>query len=617
MDSFPLCPQCQAEYEDPNDRRFHAQTIACQACGPRVTLRDRQGAALEVANPIATFVDAIRQGQIGALKGLGGYHLCCDATQAAAVQQLRMRKQRDEKPFAIMVASLETAAAICELSDAENVALCSPIAPIVLLRRRPTASDHNIADSVAPGNPVLGIFLPYTPLHLLLMAAVRKPLVMTSGNRSDEPIACDDQDAIDRLSPIADVFLTHDRPIHVRCDDSVMRMSEGKQTPIRRARGLAPAPLRLPVACPEPILAVGGQLKGTFSLGCDRQAFVSHHLGDLDHLSAYRAFVRDVELYRAMFAIEPKCAAHDLHPDYASTRYARDTGLPMIPVQHHHTHLASCMAEHELDEPVIGVVFDGAGLGTDGAIWGGEFLLGDYAGFQRLAHLCYTAMPGGDVAAREPWRMAVSHLLSAGGSDEMISALATAAAIRAARTMIERQINSPPTSSMGRLFDAVAAISGLRLKSNYEGQAAMELEWQALRANNSRAYSWELIPPASSSQSPEIPGWIINPAPLIREAAEDKLRGVSTAIIARKFHSAVVELVAEVCHRIRSSQGVEKVVISGGVFMNTVLAREVPVMLSEHGFEVFSHEQVPPNDGGLSLGQLAIAARRLMAVATR
>lgn len=602
MASFALCPQCQAEYDDPGNRRFHAQTTACAECGPRLTLYGARGEPLAADDPLATFAAALRQGKLGAIKGLGGYHLCCDASNAQAVEELRSRKHRDEKPFAIMVANAAAAAAFCEVNPQEHESLLSPCAPIVLLRRRAT-SKGTVADAIAPGNPFLGVMLPYTPLHHLLLEAMSPvPLVMTSGNRADEPIAYRDDEALLRLADIADLFLTHDRQIHVRCDDSVTRIVTGRELPVRRSRGLAPAPIRLPLSCPRPILAVGGQLKGAFALGSGSQAILSHHLGDLDQLEAYRAFERDMTLYQQLFGIEPQIIAHDLHPDYASTRYAEATDLQQVPVQHHHAHLASCMAEHSLSEPVIGVIFDGAGLGTDGAVWGGEFLVGDYRGFQRAAHLRYVAMPGSEQAAKEPWRMAASHLLDAGRDLECLKLVAWPAGLRTVTTMIERKMNAPLTSSMGRLFDAVAAIAGIRANSSYEGQAAIELEWQAMRATD-RAYAWE-VAKASAAAS-----WIIDTRPMIREVAQDVARGVASTVIARRFHSTVVEWIADVCTRIRTATGLAEVVLSGGVFMNALLTSESVERLTEQGFTVFTQRTVPANDGGLSLGQLMIAAQ--------
>jgi hydrogenase maturation protein HypF len=612
MAAFPMCPACRAEYEDPADRRFHAEPTACPACGPRLRLHDGGGRPHEVPDPLAHFAAAIRAGQIGALKGLGGYHLVCDATAGAAVAELRRRKHRDEKPFAVMVADAGAADALCTVSPQERGLLCSTRRPIVLLRKRPTAA---VADAVAPGSPHLGLMLPYTPLHHLLMREVGgTPLVMTSGNRSDEPIAYQDDDAFARLAGIADLFLAHDRPIHVRCDDPVTRVVGGTELPVRRSRGSAPQPVPLPFDSPRPVLAVGGQLKGTFALARDRHAFLSHHLGDLDHYSAYRAFERDIELYEQLFEIRPELLVHDLHPDYTSTRYAQDRatreGLEHVAVQHHHAHMASCMAEHGLTGPVIGVTFDGTGYGTDGAVWGGEFLTGDYREFRRAAHLRYVGMPGGERAIREPWRMAVAHLADAGWSGALPRGDVPEAAQRTVRVMLQRGVNAPPTSSAGRLFDAAAALAGVRQSVSYEGQAAVELEWLATTVPPpDGSYPFELTH-AEEGESPG-PSLVADTRPLVRAVAEDAARGTAAASIARRFQTTVVEMIAAVCGRIRERSGLNEVVLSGGVFLNALLTSEVTDRLTGDGFAVYRHRLVPPNDGGLSLGQLAVAGHRV------
>jgi hydrogenase maturation protein HypF len=707
MSGFPMCAQCRAEYEDPLDRRFHAQPTACPACGPRLTAIDPRGNEVAAEDEaLAYFISIIRGGGIGAMKGIGGYHLVCDARKDAAVAELRRRKHRDEKPFAIMVWDVDAARELCEVSEAERRILTSVRRPIVLLRKRqvlpplppgegrgegksPNALEqpgsHSqipltpalsrrergqeasgatlpVANAVAPGNPYLGVMLPYAPLHHLLLHDIGGiPLVMTSGNRSDEPIAYDEPDAFERLAGIADVFLTHDRPIHVRCDDSVTRVIGRREAPIRRSRGDAPQPMPLPIACPVPILAVGGQLKATFALGDDRRAIVSHHMGDLDHFDAYRAFERDIALYEQLFSIRPRCLAHDLHPDYASTGYAKKRaaaeGLKCVAVQHHHAHLGSCMAEHGLREPVIGVTLDGTGYGTDGAVWGGEFLVGDYRAFRRAAHLRYVAMPGGERAIREPWRMAAAHLADAGAACAKWEARVPVASRRTVRQMIERKFNAPMTSSAGRLFDAVASIVGLRDLVSYEGQAAMELEWLAWTVGPCGSYPFEFaeIPgapaqlgtagtPLAVSQSDRdlcsvviakpqaairrdlqfddssplqaknaIPSdpHVIDTRPLIRAIARDVDAGVPAAEIARRFHSTWVEMIAASCREIRQLTGIATVVSSGGVFMNELLTLETEARLAADGFHVYRHTRVPTNDGGLSLGQVAVAAAQL------
>ena len=613
MAAFAMCSRCRAEYENPGDRRFHAQPIACAECGPQLRMLDALGEEIAAGNPLAGFVDALRAGQIGALKGLGGYHLACGARSNPAVVELRRRKHRDEKPLAVMVRDFASARDLCEIDTAEEKLLQSPRAPIVLLRKRNPCA---VAESVAPGNPLLGLMLPYTPLHHLLLRAMDGvPLVMTSGNRSDEPIAYEDEDALERLRGIADVFLMHNRPIHVRCDDSVMRVVDAAELPVRRSRGYAPQPVKLPLACRQPTLAVGGQLKATFALGRDRQAFLSHHLGDLDHFEAFRAFERDVKLYEELFGVRPERIAHDLHPDYASTRYAirqaAGDGAQLVAVQHHHAHMASCMAEHGLTGPVIGVTFDGTGYGTDGGVWGGEFLVGDYREFRRAAHLRYVGMPGGEQAIREPWRMAAAHLIDAGGDPSCLESRIAPAALRIVETMLDRRLNTPMTSSAGRLFDAVAALSGVRDRVTYEGQAAIELEWLATGLTPDGIYPFQIAEAADTSHpTVTAPTLVVDTRPLIRAVADDVRDGIDRRAIARRFHSTVVEMIATVCKRIRSSSGLETVVLSGGVFMNALLTSEVTTRLTDEGFRVYRHQQVPPNDGGLSLGQLAVAAAR-------
>ncbi len=602
MAGFPMCDACRAEYEDPGNRRFHAQPTACKACGPRIAGLDRRGHGIETNDPLEWFVAGLRAGQIGAMKGLGGYHLVCDARDVKAVAELRHRKQRDEKPFAIMVRDLESAETLCEIQPSERELLLSPRRPIVILRKRGSTS---VVEAVSPGNPSLGVMLPYTPLHQLLLQKMNgSALVMTSGNGSDEPIAFLDEDALNRLGHIADRFLTHDRPINVRSDDSVTRVIAGSESPVRRSRGYAPHPIPLPVECSLPILAVGGQMKVTFALGRERDAFVGHHMGDLDHVGAYRAFEKDIALYEQLFEVHPQRIAHDLHPDYASTRYATKRGadgVDLIPVQHHHAHMASCMAENGLIEPVIGVTFDGTGFGTDGTIWGGEFLVGDYHCFRRAAHLRYVGMPGGERAVREPWRMAVAYLTDAGYGTGLMQGRIPPVALRTVNKMIEREFNSSMTSSAGRLFDAVASLAGARDVVSFEGQAAMQLEWLATGVPADGCYPFALM---------EIPAapLIIDTRPLIRAVAQEVNSLIDASKIARRFHSTIVEIIAAVCARLRCNVGLDAVVLSGGVFMNALLTTDVLARLRVDGFRVYRHHLVPSNDGGLSLGQLAIAA---------
>jgi hydrogenase maturation protein HypF len=602
MAAFAMCRACRAEYENPADRRFHAQPIACPDCGPRLELLDSRGQTINCPDPIRLLAVAIGHGKIAAIKGLGGYHLVCDAANESAVAELRSRKARLEKPFAVMVQDAAAAEELCFVTDAERQLLTSRRRPIVLLRRRRITP---IAEGVAPLNPHLGVMLPCTPLHHLLIREVRgATLVMTSGNRSDEPIAIDEPDAIHRLGGIADIFLAHNRRIHVRCDDSVTRVIAGRESPIRRSRGHAPQAITIPFACHAPILAVGAHLKATFALGHERRAILSHHLGDLDHLEAYRAFERDIALYEQLFSLRPSCIAHDQHPDYASTRYARrraaDNGVPAIGVQHHHAHMASCMAEHGLADPVIGVTFDGTGFGPDGAVWGGEFLVGDFDGFKRAAHFRYVPMPGGELAARHPWRMAAAHLMDARATCAAYENRLPAALLRTVRRMLERQFNSPMTSSVGRLFDAVASLAGVRDSTSHEGQAAMQLEWLAATAAADQPYPFDL--PATDA------GIVVDTRPLIRAAAADVDRGVLPARIARRFHCTLTDIIRRICRQLRTAWNLSSVVLSGGVFMNAILSAESARGLEQDGFAVYVHQRVPPNDGGVSLGQLAVAA---------
>ncbi|MDB5392203.1 MAG: hypF [Planctomycetaceae bacterium] len=630
MANFAMCSACQAEYDDPADRRFHAQPIACPACGPRLAVLTPDGQSISTDQPLRFFVQRILEGGIGALKGLGGFHLVCDARNDQTVGELRRRKQRDEKPFAIMVRDIDHACELCEINDDERALLESRQRPIVLLRKRRDETSHayRLAEGLAPGNPCLGVMLPYTPLHHLLMKAVSDtPLVMTSGNRADEPSAYLDDDAIERLSDIADVLLTHNRPIHVRCDDSVSRCVDGVELPLRRSRGYAPQPIKLPFECPYPIIAVGGQLKNVFALGHGQQAFLSQHLGDLDHFAAYRAFERDINLYEQLFNVQPKLIAHDLHPDYASTAFARrradNHGHKLFGVQHHHAHMASCMAEHGLDEPVIGVSFDGTGYGTDHAIWGGEFLVGDYSQFTRAAHFRNVRLPGGDAAIREPWRIAISQLLDAGCADFSLKGVSSHQR-RTIEQMVQRGFHSPFTSSVGRLFDAVAAIAGVRTEVAYEGQAAMQMEWLATDTAKDGTYPFELmpeqtvpirwnafcnVPPPQVLPEFELTSDAIDTRPLIRAVVRDVRQHVSVDLIARRFHSTLTEIIVKVCHRIRTETQLQTVVLSGGVFLNAILTRDVCAELKFDGFRVFRHRLVPPGDGGLSLGQLAVAAK--------
>jgi hydrogenase maturation protein HypF len=606
MQTFAMCQACRAEYEDPADRRFHAQPIACPACGPRLAARDGGGSPVDV-DPLAFVQGLLLTSRVVGIKGLGGYHLACDATSEAAAHELRERKHREEKPFAVMVASLGAARRICHVSALEEEMLTSARRPIVLLRRLASAP---IAPAVSPNNPLLGVMLPYTPLHHLIARASDRPFVLTSGNRSDEPIAFEDDDALKRLSGIADGFLTHDRPIHLRCEDSVARVIAGAPSILRRSRGHAPEPIRLPVRCRQRVLALGGHLKSTFALGRGDHAFPSHHLGDLDDWSACRSFRDAVAHYESLFAFEPEVIAHDLHPAYATTRYALERGraagssVRLLAVQHHHAHMAACMAENGLHGPAIGVTFDGTGYGSDGSLWGGEFLVGDYRSVRRAAHLRAVPLPGGEQGIREPWRMAVAHLVDCGEAPEPFVPNIRPEALRIVRRMIDTGLHSPPTSSAGRLFDAASALLGLRHAVTFEGQAAMELEWLAGASDAEGGYPFEVIDEAEGQLA-------IDTRPLMSGMVDAVRRGDAPPSIARRFHDTVAEIIARVTARLRDQTAIEDVVLTGGVFQNALLLEMARRRLEALGLHVHSHARVPTNDGGLSLGQLAVAASAL------
>lgn len=615
MAHFAMCEQCCAEYENPGDRRFHAQPVACAACGPRLAAVTPTGVSGEGEAALTAFVAVIRRGGIGAMKGLGGYHLVCDARNAQAVAALRGRKRREEKPFAVMLPDLDAVRERCAVGKAEAEALTSLRRPIVLLRQH-GATD--ITDAVAPGSPMLGVMLPYTPMHYLLIHDLEgMPLVMTSGNRSDEPIAFEDDRVAEQLDGIADIYLTHNRPIQIRCDDSVMRIVAGAPLPVRRSRGYAPEAIRLAVEGAhdaEPILAVGGQSKNTFALAEGGHVFVSQHMGDLDEYAAYRAFERDIGLYEKLVSIRPAVVAHDMHPDYASTRYARSRAaseaLHRVPVQHHHAHMASCMIEHGLRGPVIGVIFDGTGYGEDGTIWGGEFLIGDCRACQRAAHLRGVPMPGGARAIREPWRMAAAHLFEAGESMTRLRGRLEARPLRAVAQMLHRYVNAPTTSSMGRLFDAVACLVTGRDRVSYEGQAATELERLAMMTGEACSpYPYELhaASPLEETDGFRSP-WTVDTRPLIRALLHDMDQGEGSEQIAWRFHVTVAEMTVAACRALRSETAVNEVVLSGGVFLNALLTEQVTACLEAAAFHVYRHTLVPPGDGGLSLGQAGVAA---------
>lgn len=561
---FPLCSDCRREYEDPADRRFHAEAIACPACGPRLSM------------PLADAVSLLLAGGVLAVKGIGGWHLACDARDEAAVGRLRERKHRDAKPFAVMTSD---PSALVDATPEELELLRSPARPIVVIRRLAAAP---VARAVAPGSPWLGVMLPYTPLHHLLAEDAGAPLVMTSGNRTSEPIAVGDDEARARLGGIADAFLGHDRRIHRRCEDSVVRAGVA----VRRSRGLAPAALALPVAARRPVVAAGASLKSTFCLARGHEAFVSAHLGDLESEAAFTAFENDLRLYLRMAGVRPEVVAHDLHPDYLSTRWAQRQDAETVGVQHHHAHAAACLAEHGETAPALAVVLDGTGYGTDGTLWGGELLRCDLDGFERLAHLEPVALPGGEAAIREPWRMAAAYLERA------------ARPVPWERWRLVRQalgINAPLASGAGRLLDAVAALLGVREEVSYEGQAAIELE--ALAGSvEAGAYACRRT------------GETIHGADLVRCAHDDLDAGRSRAQIAAAVHEGLAAAFAAACAE-AGSPGT--VVLSGGCLQNVRLATSLRRRLEAHGYRVLAHRRVPPGDGGISYGQAAVAAARM------
>ncbi|GAA4228135.1 carbamoyltransferase HypF [Actinomadura meridiana] len=578
MAGFAMCGPCAAEYHDPADRRFHAQPVCCPSCGPSLDLRP--GGA---ADPLTAALELLADGAVLAVKGLGGYHLAARASDESAVAALRARKHREDKPFAVMVPDLAAARALCHLDGTEEALLSGARRPIVLARRRPGAS---LAGAVAPGNGSVGLMLPYTPLHHLL---VTEPLVLTSGNVSDEPIAHRDADALERLGGIADGFLQHDRPIHTRTDDSVVRAFRGRTLPLRRSRGYAPEPL--PIGRGRSVLACGAELKNTFCLTRDGRAFLSPHIGDLENYETFRAFEDGIDHFRRLFGITPELVAYDPHPEYLSSKYALGQELPAVAVQHHHAHIASCLADNGVDGPVIGVAFDGTGYGTDGTLWGGEFLVADLRGFERAGHLEPVPMPGGAAAIREPWRMAAAY----GVPGDL--PVARRSGWSAVATMAGRRVNAPLTSSMGRLFDAVAAVLGVRDRVTYEGQAAVELEQRADPAETA-AY------PASINGSEP---FTVAGGDLVEAVVADLRAGVPVPSISARFHNGVAALIVDAATLVRDATGLGVVALSGGVFQNMLLLDRAVSGLTDEGFDVLTHHRVPPNDGGISLGQAAVA----------
>ncbi|MBU2600358.1 carbamoyltransferase HypF [bacterium] len=628
MSKFQMCADCLAEYSEPSNRRYHAQPNACYQCGPSICLLKNNGSEIESSALIQQATILLQQGNIIAIKGIGGFHLACDATNDTVVQELRKRKGREEdKPLALMLLDLTTVKRYCEVSEEEERLLTASSRPIVLLKKLPNCP---ISTYIAPNNNFLGIMLPYTPLHYLLFQAIKPKilaLVMTSGNFSDEPLTKDNDEAIKRLGNIADYFLMHNRDIHSRCDDSLTSVLDSKETIIRRsrgyavspagggkgveiiirrARGYAPLPIVLKFSLGQ-ILALGAELKNTFCLTRDNYAFISQHIGDLKNYETLNYYKESIEHFKRLFRIEPEIIAHDLHPDYLSTKFAIELStlnpqLSTLGIQHHHAHIVACMAENGIDEKVIGLAMDGVGYGTDGNVWGCEFLLTDYFGFERAGHLKYIPMPGGDKATEEPWRMAVSYLYSVYGKtlpsrflkrwgEEKVSFMIK---------MLKQGINSPLTSSAGRLFDAVAGILGIRNKVNYEAQAAIELEMVADEHEISR-YEFDVCDKESTL--------VIDPTKAILGIVRDMDLGLNSSIISARFHNTVIEFALETCRRVRSKTGINKVALSGGVFQNRYLLERIKPRLEKEEFVVILHSKVPSNDGGISLGQAVIADR--------
>jgi hydrogenase maturation protein HypF len=597
---FKMCAACQAEYDDPTNRRFHAQPNACEQCGPHVSLHDHRRKPVTTDNPIKAAADCIRQGQIVAVKGLGGYHLVVDALNSEAVLRLRRRKLREEKPFAIMSGGLDSIREYARVRSEEEALLTSIQRPIVLLQKK---SPNPISEAVAPGNKYWGVMLPYTPLHYLLFEHQFAALVMTSANLSEEPIAIDNDDAFERLADIADYFLIHNRDIYLRSDDSILKHTAGHGRYIRRSRGYVPIPIFLDQTVPA-ILACGAELKNTICLTKGEKAFLSQHIGDLENMVTLDFFKLTVEHLERILEIQPDIIACDMHPDYLSTRYAKEqTKIPVIEVQHHHAHIVSCMAEHKLEGAVIGLAFDGTGYGTNGTIWGGEVLVAEAKQFKRVAHLAEVPMPGSTAAIKEPWRMALSYLRATYGDNLRNLDLPLLKQIGAQKVniivaMMEKAVNCPQTSSLGRLFDAVAAIAGIRERVNFEGQAAMELEMLA------DGHSESIYDIQWTSQAPIK----ILPQTIIRGVVQDIQNGMSPADISIRFHRTLIVLFGEICATIRRDYDLNRVVLSGGCFQNSLLLKGLIGQLEAQHFEVFAHRQVPANDGGIALGQALVAA---------
>jgi hydrogenase maturation protein HypF len=602
MRDFVMCPQCQAEYDDPLDRRFHAQPNACPVCGPQLSLVAADRSQIGVADEISAAVQLLQGDKILAIKGLGGFHLACDATSDEAVRRLRERKRRPTKPMAVIMANLDQVAAHCVVSHEEEELLTSSQCPIVLL---PWRQASTISPLVAPGNRYLGAMLPYTPLHHVLLREMGRPLVMTSGNLSEEPIAIENEEALARLAGIADNFLVHNRDIYARYDDSVWMVVEGSPQPLRRSRGYAPFPIHLPFKSRQ-VLACGTELKNTFCVSKDEYAFVSQHIGDMENLETLEHFDSTIELYRRLFRLEPEIVAYDMHPEYLATKYALSLRSPQqwVPVQHHHAHIVSCMVDNGVQRPVIGVALDGTGYGIDGQIWGGEFLVSDYRSYERVGHLQYVPLPGGEAAIRRPYRMAIAHLYSLLGDDGLELALPylgdfDSNELEIVRQQIDKVINTPLTSSCGRLFDAVSALLGFRGEASYEGEAAVQLEMLAYDVHDGGSYPFTIAERDGAK--------VVHLAEMWGGIVGDLRAKVPSGAVAARFHNTIVNIIARTCGAVSQETGLHQVALSGGCFQNRLLLTKTTQMLREAGFDVLIHGQVPCNDGGVSLGQAVIA----------
>lgn len=592
MSKFSLCPECSNEYNDPSNRRFHTEPNACKACGPKLTLY-KEGKTIEGA-PIKETIKLMKNGEIVAVKGLGGFHLVCDAQNDNAVKALRERKGRDKKPFAIMSYDTKTVSTYCDITEEERKLLESQENPIVLLRKKGASA---ISKHVAPDNKHLGVMLPYTPIHYLLLKDSFLAIVATSGNRSEEPIAGNLEEARKELKGITEYFLDHNRDIFARIDDSVAKVISKKESIVRRARGYVPRPIVLKKDVKQ-ILATGGELKNTFCITKGNYAFLSQHMGDLKSMNSLNQYRKTIEHFKSLFDINPEAIAHDLHPEYLSTKYAKEQNIKLIGIQHHHAHIAGCMAENGIEDKVIGIAFDGLGYGTDGKIWGGEFLVADFGSFTRFGHLKYIPQPGGDAGAREPWRMAVSYLYNAFKKELPLMDEIDKNKINVITEMIDKNINCPETSSMGRLFDAVSSMLNICHSNTFEGQAAMELEMVAKEKTEDH-YDY-LIERVNGE-------FIIDPIPTIVEIVNEVKKGIQKSVISAKFHNTIAKIILNMCLLIKGETKLTKVALSGGCFQNKYLTEKTIKLLTSNAFEVYTHSCVPCNDGGISLGQAVIA----------